>query len=160
VTQAVVDASWRAEGMAVLAWALGTADLPAHDELVQPGTVADGLGFLGDEVPLLEAPRLRLPSELERMQRRLLGLHWRLRDYQLFPRALDLRALAAKCWFGSFDLDGIALCDGDLAIGGVPISLADADQVTQVTSIARERHQAINWLCGDCRRYSHVGTST
>jgi hypothetical protein len=94
------------------------------------------------------------------MEGRLLGIHWRLRDFSLNPTAMNFEAFSRECWFGSFDLTGIATLEDDLAIGGKPISKADRGDFETCFSIARERHIAINWLIGLARTYSKVPTDT
>ena len=159
--QAAIDGTWRAEGLAVLAWALGAYDLPAHDVQADPQHVTDAVGLFADPLPAaMTSPALRAEGELQWQGDRLLGVHWRLRDFSLRPVAMDFTAFAASCWFGSFDLTGIATLEQDLAIEGRPISKADPDAVRRATSIALERHQAINWLRGYGRVYSQVDTST
>jgi hypothetical protein len=74
--------------------------------------------------------------------------------------AMDFRAFAANCWFGSFDLTDISLVNGDLALGGVTLSEADEQAFGTAYSLARERHLAINWLQGYSRIYSETDTST
>src|SRR5690606_17711346 len=44
------DASWRAEGVYVLAWALGAHPPLPHDRLADPNDLAGPLGFLGEDV--------------------------------------------------------------------------------------------------------------
>ena len=65
-----------------------------------------------------------------------------------------------KAWFGPLSLDGLDLCEKDLAIQGVPISQATAEQWRTVMSIAQEQHQAVNWLEGQEALYSEVTTDT
>jgi hypothetical protein len=157
----VVEGSWRSEGLAVLAWALGVGELPAHDETVAAGVLMRRLGLLGEGTPaVLTSPTLRPLEELQRMERRLFVLHWRLRDFGLKPRAMDFAEFARTAWFGPFDITGIALAEKDLALGGLPISKAPPEQVGECQSIAMERHQAINWLLGRHPVYSLVDTPT
>lgn len=157
----VIEASWRAEGLVVLAWALGKATIPQHDTLCDPAAVANELGFLSDDRPdILDRPRLVDPDRLQWLQDRLLGIHWRLRDYRLSPRPMNYREFSQDCWFGSFDIDGVTLARDDLAIDGQPIHLAPDNAVARAESIALERHQAINWLLGWDPLYSDVDTST
>lgn len=159
--RAVVDASWRIEGAAVLAWALGLTALPAHDEQVDPAEVARSAGFLLESPEILLARNLRGDEDLYWMQRRLLALHWRLRDFcQIAPVARNFREFSRTSWFGGFDLEGIQLVGDDLAIAGRAIVEAPPEAVHAAASIAAERHQAINWLVGDASIYSEVDTST
>jgi len=41
----VIDASWRTEGLAVLAWALGRCELPPYDAQANAPRIAEALGF-------------------------------------------------------------------------------------------------------------------
>ena len=61
---------------------------------------------------------------------------------------------------GKFDLSWARLNEGDLEIGDAPIARANPEQVQAMMSAARERHQASNWLRGDARLYSNVGSDT
>jgi hypothetical protein len=160
--QQQIDATWRLEGLAVLAWALGRYELPQHDVLVVPRDLIGALDFLDDDASrnLLLTPALRPIKELEWQNRRLLGIHWRLRDYTLRPQAMDFRAFARDCWFGSFDLAGIRLIGDDLALGDAALSAADQQAFATAYSAARERHLASNWLLGQSRIYSETDTST
>ncbi len=155
------DAVWRTEGLAVLLWALGLVELPPHDRPASFDSLADIVSLTEAEAPEgLACPVLRSDAALRWMGRRLLGLHWRLRDFALLRRRMDFRAFAADCWFGSFDLEGIPLVDGDLAIDDVAISEATEEAFQRSHSIAMERHQAINWLQGWHVEYSEVDTPT
>jgi Domain of unknown function (DUF4272) len=158
--QQAVDATWRAEGAVVLTWALGLVDrLPPHDQMTEMAPFAQALGLFECDAPA-QVPRLRPADELEAMSRHLLGLHWRLRDFRLHPRAMDFAAFSRQCWFGSFDLLDVPLVNGDLAVGGLAIAKADPRVLSIAAGVALERHWAINWLMGDAGLYSEVDVST
>lgn len=157
----VIDATWRGEGLGVLAWALGRSELPSYQETVRPPEVADSLGFMeasGDA--LLNKPTLRSPAELETLARRLFALHWRLREFTLRPRPMDFASFARTGPFGPLDVSGLAFAKGDLAIDGRPLASVDERRRRECLSIARERQQAANWLCGQEHVYSDVGCDT
>lgn len=160
--QDFLNAMWRVEGLAVLAWALGRHPLPPDDELVIPGELYQSIGIFDVESgrKLLQSPVLRSDEELASMQIHLLMLHWRLRDFSLSPHAINFVELSKSCWIGSFDISGFQIVDNDLAIGGVPIAAADEDRRRVVNSLAMERHLAINWLMGYSSVYSETDTST
>jgi hypothetical protein len=159
--QALVDGSWRAEGLAVLAWALGLSELTAHDVPSDSQRLTGSLGIFSNEVPAgLSPATLRSSAELETVSKRLLALHWRTRDFALRRAPMDFVEFAKTAWFGPLETGGIALADRDLSISGLPIARADPAAVRVASSIAAERHRAINWLRGSARRYSEVDTST
>lgn len=159
--RAQTDATWRLEGLAVLAWALGRFELPPYDELVAPQALIRSLGFPDPEAArtLLARPSLRPPAELEVLRKQLLGLHWRLRDFRLRPQAMDFAAFARDCWFGPMDIGPFRLVGGDLALEDRAISDVPEDVLGVVSSAAMERHKAVNWLSvGGV--YSRTDTST
>lgn len=73
---------------------------------------------------------------------------------------MDFVAFARTAWFGPLNIEGIALAESDLSVGGVPIARAAADAIRTASSIAIERHKAFNWLLGYDEIYSEVDTST
>ncbi len=155
----VIDATWRSEGLLVLAWALGAVALPSHEEPCDFAAVASAVGFLADD-PTTISGELRADEELDRIRRRHLALHWRVREHRLNVRPVDLVKLSQSSFLGGFDLFGVAVVERDLAVGGQAITRADPDRLRSVTSIALERHHASNWLRGDDPIYSLVTTPT
>jgi hypothetical protein len=160
--QDLVDALWRVEGLAVLGWALGRLDLPRYDELVDIDVVWDGMAFM--QVPevkaLLARQVVRPRGELETVRQQLLGYHWRLREFRQAAKAMDFRAFAKDCRFGSFDVTPFELIDDELAVCGRRIDAAPAEVLDTCSSIAAERHRAINWLCWGPEAYSETDVST
>ncbi len=155
----VAAAVRRAEGAQVLLWALGARDLPAHDEHEELFLVARDVGVLDQASPaLLESPELRPDDELDWMRRRLVGIDWRLSN--LDEEDVDLAEFATDTWFGGFDVDGIAMVDGDLAIEGSALAAADEEAVAHAAWTASERHRAANWLIGAHPVYTSVATPT
>lgn len=155
------DASWRAEGVYVLAWALGIHAPLAHDRLADPNELAGPLGFLGDGVPAaIDAAGLRAEHEVDGFLARQLAMHWRLREYALRPGPMDFAAVVATGGWARLDIDAAALVDRDLAIEGDPIDRAEAGAIARCTSIASERHRAASWLAGADPVYSRVENIT
>jgi hypothetical protein len=73
---------------------------------------------------------------------------------------MDFRAFAADCWFGSFDATAFDLENDDLAFRNVRIDRLSPKDHNTALSIARERHQAINWLCFGPAAYSATTVGT
>ena len=95
------------------------------------------------------------------MRERWFALHWRLRDFRLRPRVADFLEIAGRVpWLNEAIVRELPLVDGDLAIRGQRIDRAPADLVDTASSIAAERHLAINWLCDGPELYSEADTST
>lgn len=156
-----VQAEWRCEGVAVLAWALQRFMLPAYDEQVDPKVVNDSLGFLTDEAKnLIASPSLREPEELRRYAEVAFSLHWRLRDFALRPKHIDFEKLAKEAWFGPLEISGLRLIEGDLAIRNTPIAATAEHQFQECLGTTQERRQAAQWLIGDHEIYSEVSLDT
>ena len=159
--QDTVNATWRLEGLAVLAWALNWFELPPHDQVASPGELLPAVGILNvDRAKALVAEPALRSNQIARMRHRLLAIHWRLVNFRLKPEAMDFAEFARTAWFGPLDITDCRLIDNDLAIGDKPIASADPQIVRATASIATERHLAINWLSGYSRIYSKTDVST
>jgi hypothetical protein len=159
--QSIFDATWRSEGMLVLAWSLGRAALLSYDEPCGSSAVAGQLGFLAERsMTVLSAPLLRERAEIEHWANTYLTLHWRLRQYQVDPEPIDFAAYAAQCKWGPLTVAELNLTEGDLAVCGKRIDRADDKSRDRTLGVVQERHQAFNWLLGSAPLYSEVPTDT
>lgn len=154
------NASWRSEGMVVLAWAIGHAELPDVMTQCDPRSVADRLGLLGGPSGSPVRTRRVTSTRIEAWAATYLTLHWRLREYSLRPVAIDFVTYARECQWGPLRVDHLPITDLDLAIGGERIDAGGKAAFRNALSIATERHQAFNWLLGDAEIYSEVTTDT
>lgn len=160
--QVTANATWRLEGLGVLAWALNRYELRPHDELVNPPDLLKSLAILNADAAkaLIAAPNLRSQDELKTLQERLFAVHWRITDFRLKHKSIDFASVAKTAWFGPLDVSNLPMIDNDLAINGKAIAQADERSVGITTSAAMERHLAINWLCGGSEIYSRTDVST
>jgi hypothetical protein len=160
--QDALDATWRIEGLGVLAWALNRHPPLPIDELMQPGKLLPAVGLLNADraKALLAEPPLRPADEIRRSADQIFAVHWRLTNHRLKPEPMNFRKFAAAAWFGPLNIEGVRLVEDDLAIGDRPIASADPDRVSAASSAAMERHRAVNWLLGEEPIYSRVQTNT
>jgi len=156
-----LNSQWRSEGLVVLAWALKWAELPRPQDQCDPSELANSLGFLDERrnTPL-HNPALRPNEEIETWGDTYLTLHWRLRLITSYPGTMDFIEVVDKCEWGPLRIDQLEIVENDVAIDGVRIDKIDAKKHGELLSIARERHQAFNWLLGFERIYSRVNTDT
>jgi Domain of unknown function (DUF4272) len=157
-----INSTWRLEGLAVLAWALGRFDLPPHDQIVRVNPLWRSLGLLNVESAraVLTKSTLRPRAEIAALRNRLFAVHWRLRNFGLHPGVMDFAEYARTCWFGPLDVTGLSLVGGDFGIGGKRIDRAPPAAVETAHSAAQERHQAVNWLWEGPARYSAASVAT
>jgi len=158
--QEVLNAVWRVEGLAILAWALGlVADLPPYDRPVEVDALLPAVGFLKLDAArtIRDGARLRDAAELATYAKQILAYHWRLVDFRVRPEAIRRDEVTI---FGPFDLTWAELRDGDLCLQGAPIAQAEPDLFDMCSSIAVERHRASSWLSGHARIYSEAPVDT
>ena len=160
--QETINAVWRFEGVAILAWALGLCMLPPYDQLVSTDDLNYIFGFLkpAETVQSLEKSRPKTLRELEAMKLCILGLHWRLREFTLRRRPIEFQQGFKNAWRRDLDISNYQTIDGDLCICGKRIDNASPSEFDMVLSATMERHLAINWLCGQTPLYSKTHTST
>ncbi len=157
-----IDSTWRLEALVVLAWALGCAEIPAHDELVEFYPIWQDLGLLNveDAKQLLNNPILSTRDEIRTLRGQLFAVHWRLRNFDKCREVLDFEDFAKTCWFGPLDIDNLPLIDGDLSVQGSRLDRTLPDNLEKAHSIAMERHMAANWLWDGPARYSEASRDT
>jgi hypothetical protein len=159
-----IDASWKVEAAAVLAWALGLAELHRHDVRTEPAQVMRPLQFMSVEGTqrIVSAATLRVDAELYHTYNRLWQIHWRLVDHGLNGHPVDLREMERRHdWWGQLDIPKAALSrDGDLVVGGRPLTKADPRETAACNSTAMERHHGAKWVIGTDSLYSAISTDT
>jgi Domain of unknown function (DUF4272) len=160
--QPCIGGTWRAEALAVLAWALGRVQLPRFDQLADAFVVTEALGMADGAIDeeLLSAPTLRPAGEVELLTEELFAAHWRIREFGQTGEPMDFGKFAEQAWFGPLLIDRLPLVDGDLGIRGVAIGDAAADDVNEVEGILRERRTAAGWLLGEDELFSEVPLDT
>jgi len=149
------------ESIVVLAWALRLAELPAHDEPVDPKQLCETVGLFSEDARyVIDSADLRSPHELREAADRILAVHWRLNQFERDNAPLNMAGMAKEAWFGEIDSGKLSLIDNDLAIANRPVAEIEDDTREQCRVITIERHRAINWLLGHHPTFSKVETAT
>ncbi len=166
-----IDASWLAESIMCLLWALSYGDeIPPYDQQSDPRSnkipAADPAGGATQNAAL------RQQEEIEQQRDWAELWHWRCRTQKLLsshempdalpdgtPMAKIIRMTAEKAAEEGIFAQSI---DGDFPVFGKPFREISGDELGQLTSIATERHKALNWLCGYApgNRWSETPTDT
>jgi hypothetical protein len=154
-----VALSWAVEGVAVMAWALGKADLPPFDTRCEGAPVGSSLGLFQHDPEVLRDATLRDPFEIESRALTYEVLSWRLERFLDTRQRIDfvsrLKNLNSPLiTAGAFTL----LEDGDLAVDGAPLVEISEERLFEVCTIVRERHKAFRWLLGYEKNYAAVTT--
>lgn len=149
----VLQFTWRAEAYKVLLWALGLVEeLGPYHRLAAPALV--GL----KAADIRERARLRPDEEIVRARQVAELWHWRSRSRELgLEDEEELVAVAARAAHRRGDLE--AVVEDDFGVEGAPYCELSERDFQTVSSLTRERHQALNWLCQG-GAWDEVGTET
>lgn len=166
-----IDASWLAESMMCLMWALGLKEqISPYDQEADPSSNQFPKGEKASE--LIRKAALRPDAEIDRQRDWAELWHWRCRTQMLLetkkiPEALPngttlaeiIRLTAVKAAEEGVFAEPI---ENDFPVFGKPFGKVSEEELSQLTSIAMERHKALNWLCGYApgNRWSETPTDT
>jgi hypothetical protein len=145
-----IQAGWRAEGLGILAWALGRFPFPKYGEKVDPYELTDSLAFLaGEAAEIIQSAELRPLTELKACRELLYAIHCRLRGFERHRDARSIAAWIEPTWLETLEIESPLGPTGDLKIGDVELAAADEDKVKQYEELVYERHRAAIWLAGE-----------
>lgn len=152
-----IDASWLAESIMCLLWAMARREqIPPYDQEVAP----ESNKFTGGEkaTELIANASLRPQAEIDQ-QRDIAELwHWRCRTHSLLetkripvilPNGTTMEEIIRLTAEKAAE-DGISdkPIGGDFPVFGKAFREVSEEELSLLTSIAMERHKALNWLCG------------
>lgn len=154
-TRALSCASWRAETLGMLLWALRATNIVPHVDT--PFDVNDILRPLDIYTPIIDflwCARLRPLEELQAMRDRAELWHWRIHATQLERLGVrqndgkPLRDVIHSIARESY-LNGVIphLVEGDFPAFGRAYATLTSDQRDMVQTLVTERTSAINWVC-------------
>lgn len=148
--KARIRVSWHAEGLAIIAWALGRFNFPKKEEKVDPFELTDSLWFLHKEaIDVIKSAKLRPSNELDACRDYFYAIHCRIRDYQRTKSVKNIEQWIEMDWLKTLGVDSPLGLNHDFLIGGVEISAANDEIIRQTEEIICERHRAIIWLSGE-----------
>jgi len=151
------QARWLAQGIAVLAWTLGQAELPASGVRCQAAPVSLALGLFRPGMrEQIGAWEMRGLEEILPWAAHYFALNWRLHQYLAKPEKFDFAGLLRDPKWQRSVRDGIELADGDLTIDGRPLQQVGQERLYEVFAIVRERCKAFRWLTGYDKSYATV----
>lgn len=166
-----IDASWIIESIACMKWAFGHLEqIPRYDKESGKEVIAFPPGERA--IDLIPKATLRPNSEVDQQRDWAELWHWRCRTRMLLEagkipdvlpngttmaEVIRLTATAAA-EEGAFK----SPIGDDFPVFGKPFREMAAEEFSSVTSIAMERHKALNWLCGYApgNRWSETPTET
>ncbi len=166
--QEIVAASWRLESLGVIAWALSLiGSLPSFDRQCRKDEVLKRIPIGVPPDDFVKKAKLRPAEEISKARDAAELWHWRARTAQImregvnapegltFPQILHKSAEQAH-------RNGLIPKpkDGDFQLFGKPYGKLSEEEYQNATSIATERHCALNWLCGKSNDWDETPTDT
>ena len=166
-----INACWMAESIICLLWALGYKEqIPAYDQQYDlQSDKTSSADLLRDTT---RRAALRPQTEIERQRDCAELWHWRCRTHKLLasreipdtlpdgtPMSKIIRMTAEKAAQEGIFAQPIG---GDFPVFGKAFREISEEELGQLTSIAMERHKALNWLRGFApgNRWSKTPTDT
>jgi hypothetical protein len=144
------QAAWRAEGLGILAWALGRYPFPKYGKKVDPYELTDKLAFLAEEAAeIILSAQLRPRVELAACRELFYAIHCRLRGFQRRKEAKNIADWIEPAWLETLEIESPLGPTGDLRVGDVEIIAVDEEKVNQYEWAVNERHRAAIWLTGE-----------
>ena len=178
--QEQIDSAWRANSLGVILWALSQYDeLPPWDTQFTPQETIKPLNLFSPSGAFLEKVSLRPEAEIEKARDLAELWHWRSRARRFQEEVLqpekgspgkeglqqeggaDLGKAVKNAVAKAFETGDIhEPINGDFPAFGKAYADLSAAEYSAATSIAIERHHALNWLCGYGNDWDTVPTVT
>lgn len=166
--QDLVDTSWRVESIGVMLWALSLLDrVPPWDTPFDQRETMEALGIFSKVSKFMSAARLRRREDIRKARDVAQAWHWRARTMQAFLSGQeppgggtfeDVVRRAAKEALERGEISELA--DGDFPVYGKAYRDLNEEEFDEASSIAYERHFALNWLCGYATSWDDTPTVT
>lgn len=168
--QDCTNAAWRAEALGVLVWALGLADsIGPYDSGKPKVATVEALPSDRPVGEFITGSHLREGSEISKARDAAELWHWRARTSALqksperigqLPRGYTLERIIKEAAKQAERHHLLRRIRDDFPAFGGPYRNATSEQLILLTSIAQERHYALNWLCGYADNWDKVPTDT
>ncbi len=152
----IINDSWDREAASMVAWAVGLVmKAPAWNESMSWPSESDDFYEFPESATWHGELALRDPEAIEQLAQTYEVIHWRL-------RSVDDLGYAKKLLKRASQLGQITLAkDEDLALSdGRSIAEVSQDEMGTLVSIVVERHQALNWLCGQDPDWDEISCDT
>jgi hypothetical protein len=138
--QQCINATWRAEGLLPLLWAMGlTESLPTPQSICDlPMMLSILPPLFGPTSQFIASAKLRSDSEIYAANEEIYNIHWRVRDAWLRKQPAEAGKLPR-----------------------MPVPETDPPAESYDAGVVQERHHALNWLIGYAgEEWDNVSTDT
>lgn len=168
--QDVLNASWRADALGMLLWALRKSpDVSDWDKQFSHNPIDNQLPLGDDPTAFVFNATLRPAQEIQDMRNLAELWLWRARTARLLLDGVDLslpegitmdQVIAEAAAKAGTEEGWFTPIEGDFPAFGKAYRDADERQLADLTSIATERLYALNWMTGQSRDWDRICCDT
>ena len=167
--QELANVSWRIEALGVLLWALELTDkIPGYDKQFNIESFIDKLPFMESIEKFKETVKMRSKKEIEKARDIAQLWHWRARTTRIMqdeeaetPKGYTYDGIIKMTAENAFDENKLPEpIDGDFPAFEKPYRDLTDEEFSIASSIALERHFALNWLSGLSENWDDTPTDT
>ncbi|HEU0115124.1 MAG TPA: DUF4272 domain-containing protein [Thermomicrobiales bacterium] len=152
----IEDATWDAEALVALAWALGLiSPMPPYDAIANPLAALSAMPLPWDSIAqFARSAKLRPETELAKERERAEVWRWRALTEMAKRDAPAATRPKLETAMNQFSREAAAAGfiaetkDDDFPVGHRPYRRISDEQLDDLAEIARQRLHALNWCCG------------
>ena len=146
---------WRCESLGMLLWAMEVVEAPYYDTQFDLETLLLPLDLMSPTIDFVWMASLRDADVIHQARDLAQQWHWRA---QAQTQGLDVETIkkVANEMYTAGNLPEII--EDDFPALSKSYAKLDNEELTQVSSIAKERHYALNWLCKQSGDWDDVPT--
>lgn len=158
---------WRCESLGILLWALEIVDAPYYDTQFDAEALLEPLDLLNPTIDFIWQASLRDANIIHNARDLAEKWHWRAHITQQQQRGdklsnglsyAELIQQVAEATYATGNLPN--LIDDDFPVMGKAYAQLTNAEYSIISSIAKERHYALNWLCRMSDDWDNVPTET
>ena len=159
---------WRCESMGIMLWALDIVDVPYYDTQFDVESLLEPLDLLNPTIDFIWQATLREADVIYDARKLAEKWHWRARIKQQqirndpLPDGIEsyneLIKQVAHATYATGNIPDVI--EDDFPVMGKSYEQLTDEQYSTVSSIAKERHYALNWLCQMGDDWDNVPTET
>ena len=160
-----VKVYWRCESLGILLWALGIVDVPYYDTQFEAEALLEPLDLMNPIIDFIWQATLRDAKVIHKARDLAAKWHWRAGITQQqqrgdkLPEGLSYAELIQQTAEAIYTAGNLPpMIDGDFPVLGKAYAQLTDEEYTVISSIAKERHYALNWLCRRGEDWDHVPT--
>lgn len=158
---------WRRESLGILLWALEIVDTPYYDTQFDAESLLEPLDLMNPTIDFIWQASLRDAQVIHSACDLAEKWHWRAHITQQQQRGdklsdgisyVELIKQVAETTYSAGNLPSVI--DDDFPVMGKAYAQLTAEEYNTISSIAKERHYALNWLCQVSDDWDNVPTET